>query len=124
MEQSPSWEADSHTASQINSPPLVESEGSLPCSKQAATGPYPEPDESSPHLPTPFLFKIHSNIILPFTPRSSNGLFLSGFPNKILYIFSSLPCMLHVPPIHPRFVERTSYETPHYAVFSSLPLSS
>jgi len=26
-------------------------EGSEPCSKQPATGPYPEPDASSPHLP-------------------------------------------------------------------------
>jgi hypothetical protein len=29
-------------------------EGSLPCSQQPASGPYPEPDESNPHLPTLF----------------------------------------------------------------------
>jgi hypothetical protein len=34
-------------------------EGSLPCWKEHATGPYPEPDVSSPYVP-----KIHSNIIL------------------------------------------------------------
>jgi hypothetical protein len=28
----------------------METEGSFPCSQQPATGPYPEPDESSPHL--------------------------------------------------------------------------
>jgi len=28
----------------------MELEGSLPCSQQPASGPYSEPDESSPHL--------------------------------------------------------------------------
>jgi hypothetical protein len=30
----------------------METEGSLPRSQQPAIGPYPEPDESSLHLPT------------------------------------------------------------------------
>jgi hypothetical protein len=30
----------------------MESEGSLPCSQDLSTGPYPEPDESSPYYPT------------------------------------------------------------------------
>jgi hypothetical protein len=29
--------------------PFMETECSLPCSQKPATGPYPEPDESSPH---------------------------------------------------------------------------
>jgi hypothetical protein len=33
----------------------MESNGSLPYSQQSAIGPYPESDESSPHLPTLFL---------------------------------------------------------------------
>jgi hypothetical protein len=38
----------------------VEPEGSLPCSQDLATGPYPEPDKSNPyphihHLHDPFL---------------------------------------------------------------------
>jgi hypothetical protein len=35
----------------------MEPEGSLPRSQEAATGPYPEPDASSPHLQTLFLLE-------------------------------------------------------------------
>jgi hypothetical protein len=47
MEQSPSI---SRWATHIP-PDFMEREGSLPCSQEPA----PEPDESSQHLPTPFL---------------------------------------------------------------------
>jgi hypothetical protein len=32
--------------------PFMKPEGSLPRSQEPATGPYPEPDASTPHLPT------------------------------------------------------------------------
>jgi len=32
----------------------MKAEGSLPCSQQPATGPYPEPDTTKPHLPILF----------------------------------------------------------------------
>jgi hypothetical protein len=47
MEQSP-WEANSYSASQEIPLHFMEPEGSLPCSQQSWTSPYPEPDESSP----------------------------------------------------------------------------
>jgi len=47
----------------------MEPEGSLLCSQEPATDPYPQPDESSQ---LPILFsKIHFHIILPFMPKSS-----------------------------------------------------
>jgi hypothetical protein len=51
MEQSPSWEANSHSASQ-EILRFMETKGSLPCSQELATGLHPEPDESNPHLRT------------------------------------------------------------------------
>jgi hypothetical protein len=50
MEQSPSWEADNHSASQI--PRILwNPKVHLLYSERAATSPYPKPDESNPHLP-------------------------------------------------------------------------
>jgi len=48
MEQSPSWEADSHSASREFP------RGSLPCSQDHTTGRYRESYESSPNLPILF----------------------------------------------------------------------
>jgi hypothetical protein len=48
----------------------MEPEGSLPCLQGPSTGPYPEPDQSSPYHPIQ-LSKIHSYIILPPTSMSS-----------------------------------------------------
>jgi len=49
-------------------------EGSLPCSQQSATGPYPEPDASNSQLST-LLPNTHCNTILPSKPRSSEWCF-------------------------------------------------
>jgi len=47
----------------------MKSKGSLRCLQGIATGPYPEPDASCPHLPIQ-LPKIYSDIIFSPAPRS------------------------------------------------------
>jgi len=54
MEQISYVEANSHSANQQMSRLLWNPERSLPHSQGPATGPYPEPDESSSHLLTQF----------------------------------------------------------------------
>jgi hypothetical protein len=76
----------------------MELDGSLPCSQEPSTGPYPEPYQSSPFLPIlPFLWSIlilstHLRLRLP------SDLFPSGFPTNIqnktrLMISSYCLCM-------------------------------
>jgi hypothetical protein len=65
----------------------MEPEGSLPCSQEPSTGPYPEPDQSSPY--NPILSLVRPILILSTRlglglPR---GLFPYSFPTKILYAF-------------------------------------
>jgi phage terminase small subunit len=54
MEQSPSSEPTSNSASQ-EIPHIYEPKVSLACSQETTTGSYPEPVESSPCVPTLFL---------------------------------------------------------------------
>jgi hypothetical protein len=66
---------------------VPEPEGSSPHSQQPAKDPYPEPGESTPHLPN--LPKVNFDPILPSTPWSFKWTFPSCLPTKILY--TSLP---------------------------------
>jgi hypothetical protein len=96
MENSPPWEADSHSDSQETSrllwnlkahknPPLV-----------------PILSQINPvHILPPYLPKIHSNIILPSMPRSYECSFPSGNPTKILYAFLIPPVCYMPHPSHP-----------------------
>jgi hypothetical protein len=60
----------------------MELEGSLPCSQEPSTGPYPEPDQSSPYNPIPSSILILSTTyVLVFLVVS----FILAFP-PIAYI--------------------------------------
>jgi len=45
----------------------MESEGSLPCLQEPATGPFPEPDELNPHFPTLFPWVWYKYYLLIYT---------------------------------------------------------
>jgi hypothetical protein len=71
-----------------NSPPLTETERTLPCSQQPANGPYLEPADYNPRPHN--LFKNNSDIKFPYTDlrlglRSS--LFPPRFPIEIVSAF-------------------------------------
>ena len=70
---------------------------SSPYSQQPSTCPYPESDQSSLR-PTHFL-KIHFNIILPSTPRSSKWFVPLGFSTKFSIHLYSLRYVPHAPPV-------------------------
>jgi len=72
----------------------MELEGSLPCSQQPSTGPYSEPDCSSPHLA---ILKIHSNIIFLSTPRSSKWSLPFKFSDQNFVLISHLFIACYMP---------------------------
>jgi hypothetical protein len=100
-----------------NSQHFMESECSLPCLQEPSTGHYPEPDRFSPYHPnylrSTLILSTHIHFCLP------SGHFSSAFPVNILYVFLLSPVLYMPYPSHPPWLNRsTSYEAPHYAVFS------
>jgi len=51
------------------------------------------------HTLPPYFSKVYSNIIFPFTLVLPSGLFLQVIRPEFCMHFSSLPCLLHAPPI-------------------------
>jgi hypothetical protein len=76
----------------------LQPEGSSPHSQEPATSPYPEPVESTPHLPA-ILPMIHSDPIRPSTPRSSEWSPSFGLSHQNLVTFLSSP-MRDTSPAH------------------------
>jgi hypothetical protein len=79
----------------------MEPEGSLPCSQEPSTDPYPETDRSNPYHPilrSILILSTHLHVGLP------SGLFLSGFPTNILHTFLVSPisatCPAHLILLH------------------------
>jgi hypothetical protein len=81
-------------------PHFMESEISLPHSRESAICSYPEPDRSSPCPPQSYFLKILFNIILSCKPRFSKRSLSLGFShqNPPMHL-SCLTYVLHVLPI-------------------------
>ena len=67
--------------------------GSMPHSQGLSNNPYPTRINQIPHIHT-YFFKIHSNIVLPSTPRAYQRSLSSRLPATILKEF--LPCSILV----------------------------
>jgi hypothetical protein len=73
----------------------LEPEGSIPCSQEPPTGPYPKPYQSNPSHP----ISLRSIIILSNHLHLGllSGLFPSGFPTNILHSIPLLPHSCYTP---------------------------
>jgi hypothetical protein len=69
----------------------MKSEGSLLCSQEPSTGPYPEPDHSSPYHPILFLLRFISILSTHLHLHLPSSLLPTGFPTNILYAFLFAP---------------------------------
>jgi hypothetical protein len=115
------WKADCHSACQKISCFLMEPEGSVLCSHKPATGPYPEPDESSlPHWS--YLPKVHLTVILPPTSRSSQWSLPFGPPYQNPVNTSPFPQVFHMscPPQPPCLITLPTFDEEYMLWSSSL----
>jgi hypothetical protein len=103
---------------------FMETKDSLRHSQEPSTGSYPEPDQSSPYHP--ILSNIHFNIIHQSVLFFLLVSLLLTFP-PIFYMHSSSPIhatslahLILLELFKLNLAKSTSYEAPHYEVFSNL----
>jgi hypothetical protein len=83
---------------------FMKPDSSLRCSQEPSTGPYHEPNRSSPCHPilrSTFILLSHLSLGLP------SGLFSSGFPTNILFVLPH-PCYMSCPS-YPHWLVRLNY---------------
>ena len=126
--QSPSWEANWFTASQI---PRISRNPKVHYRTHKRPPPVPILGQPNPvHILTSHLLEIHPNI-QPSTPRSLQRFFPSGFPTKTLYTPSSHLYAPHAQPVSffsilspaQYWVRSTDHLAPRYAISSIPPLA-
>jgi hypothetical protein len=105
----------------------MDPESSLPSSQGPSTGPYSEPDQSSPHHPILFLLTFILTLLSHLHLGFHSGLLPSRFPTKTLYAFLFSPtfatCAAHLIFLGLLIlIKNINYDAPHYAIFSNLLL--
>jgi hypothetical protein len=109
-EMSPFWEAANWAAIQKIPSNFKQPEGSSPCPQEPSTGPYPEPDRSSPYHTIPFyLCKIHFfNIV--HLPTSLSSYWSLSFWLSHQYPIPIRPHLCYMPcPSHPSWLDHSNY---------------
>jgi hypothetical protein len=101
----------------------MEPVGSLPCSQEPSTGPYPEPDQSN--LYHPILSKIHFNTVHPPTSWSSQWPPSIWLSHKYPICIPPLPNSCYMScPYYADFSNLLSLHFSSVQIFSSAPFSN